>query len=285
MVCYVCNKCDKNFTESDYYKSEKCPLCHSYLKVKTIVEKGCDMNKCETNEKKVPSSYGEQEANRKSLVKRKKEPSKNVEPQTTCDTNPSNEKTKTQEKVLEGKIVSAVSDANYNRYFWTKLSDKYFYGQRVNNMLNTVIVRCKDTTGVEQDERIMWYGIIKGGIGELRTGMDIRAEGKFNQNNEFIATNIVTDTKAKVCMKYEIGDVIAVLFPLILALAFWSGKEMYGLVQTFNLCHVVYGLVLPISIGFSGTFLLMKNSRKSFWKKCKWGLLAGVMLRIILWIV
>lgn len=283
MVGYVCNKCNKNFTESDYYKSEQCPLCHSYLKLKVIIDKNSDMNGCETKEKKFSPSYGGQEAERKVLVKRKNEPSKNVEPRTIRDINPSNEETKA--KVLEGKIVSAVSDANFKRYFWTKLFDKYFYGQRVSNMLNTVIVRCKDTTGAEQDERVMWYGIIKGGIGELRTGMDIRVEGKFNKNEEFIAKNIVTDTKAKVGMKHEIGDIVAILFPLILALMFWSGKEMYGLVQTYNMCHVVYGLALPISIGFFATFLMMKNSRKSFWKKCKWGLLAGVMLRIVLWII
>lgn len=283
MVGYVCNKCKKKFTESDYYKSEKCPVCHSYLKLKTIADKNLELNNCETKEKKVPPSYGGQEVVRKSLVKRKNEQSRNVETKIISDTG--REQTKINATVLEGKIVSAVSDSNYKRYFWTKLSDKYFYGQRVNDMLNIVIVRCRDAAGVEQDERVIWYGIIKGGIGELRTGMDIRIEGKFNKNDEFIATNIVTDKKARVCMKQEFGDIVYLLFPMIFALMIWVGKEMYELLQTAAMCHVLYSLLFSISIGVLGVFLVMKNSRKSFWKKCKWGLLAGVMLRIVLWII
>lgn len=297
MIVYVCNKCNKKYDEKIYYQSEKCPICHSYLKMQ-VADSKTEYGKKEVEDH---DSGGEKSSmvvkrrttgdnadsgddvkrgfEHKPFVKRKKE-EEPAEENVVEDKN--KQKQEENKNCLEGKIISAVSDTNFKRYFWTKLYDKFFLKQHVNDILNTVIVRCKDSNGREHDERVIWYGVTKGGIGELRTGMDFRAEGRFNKNNEFIAYKIVTDQKAVVSVKNECMDVVYLFIPLLVAVLLLYSKNIMTILNSVNLCKILYGFFVPVILSISGMFWLLRKTRRTFFQKCKWGILLGIILNIIL---
>ncbi len=232
MLVYKCPVCGAVYTKNKVPQDEMCVSCDSYLKVVNIKEDKGNTHKPviqddsrvgrQTSVGRVRNVLADERELKKNDVPITEIVSKgstqSVEPKQTDFQYIDSNRNEENNNYIEGTVISAVSDAGYRRLPWERLVDRYFYSQNVNDMQNSIYVRCVDSNGVVTNRTIIKYGQIKGGAGIFRTGMKIRAYGKTNGKNEFVAKSIVLENQINVSTRTEVGDVLYCLSPLLLGL-------------------------------------------------------------------
>lgn len=259
MIVFRCPDCGRIYREKP--EKEKCYECGIYLSV--VVQEdtfgGSDatsepeVQKSEAQEPDPVSSIATKEADKdgqeghfhtplniygsrrlNTQQQRKKEeavPSKNADDTTTAE----------EKNYIEGKVVSATRDDNFKRLPWIKLADKYLYRLRVSDIQNTVCIRGYYEDGNIFNKSIIMYGNIKGGIEVIRTGMNVKAYGKENNRDEFMAYKMICNDSFTVKIGNEISDYIYLGLPLWIVLGVFAASWFSIIVPfIFIFCICMY---------------------------------------------
>ena len=234
MLVFKCSKCKTIYRKNEVSKDEVCSSCGSFLKVVNLkddtIQENIKKNEDLSNGTRlnvgrirtVSSQLGEEEPNKafkkkdsvnkfQLFYEKKERYEKNNYSSTSSVYVESN-------SYIEGTIISAVNDMGFRRLPWEKLYDRFFYAQNVSNNQNSIYVRCIDRNGNVSNKTIVKYGQIRGGIGMFHTGMKIKAEGKINRRNEFVARTLMLEDNISVNTRTELSDIIYYASPLLVIL-------------------------------------------------------------------
>lgn len=195
-------------------------------------------------------------------------------------------KSNISDKSISGQIIGASSDEGYKRLLARKIFDKFMYGSRMSNVVQTVVVRCQDGM-IDRDVQLLCYGKLNGGVNSLRTGSEITAEGKFDGKGRFIAKRMSV-ANAEVEIKTEIADVMVFIVPILILMAFILWYPLVSCLATADVGGKFSALTVPFAGGFLGTMYLIKKKARyfiPFWYRIKAGLVGGFALAILLAIV
>ena len=265
MLVYKCPKCGVTYSKKEVPHNEMCSSCDTYLKVVNIkTETDQVENKPQTaNIGRVPSvGRINLEENKKidmppNINSRYSEEPKQVEDLFIEKNEVKFEYSQdTDDRLIEGTVISASNDAGYRRHPWEKLYDRYLYSQNVSNNQNSIYVRCIDKDGSVINRRIVMYGQIKGGIDIIRTGMRIKGEGKYNRHNEFVAKQLIIEDSINVSIRTELSDVLYYASPLLVAFLLFVLFNFAGITQGIMQGILNSSYLKWILIGIVGLFML-----------------------------
>lgn len=288
MLVYKCPICGSIYTKNKVPQDEMCVSCDSYLKVVNIKEDNGNTHKPviqddsrvgrKTSVGRVRNvSINERESEKNDVSNTEivsEQSTKSVESEQTefqyIDSNRNEE----NNNYIEGTVISAISDTGYRRLPWERLVDRYFYSQNVNDMHNSIYVRCVNRNGVVTNRTIIKYGQIKGGAGIFRTGMKIRAYGKTNWKNEFVAKSIVLEDQVNVSTRTEVGDILYYLSPVLLGLvcflvinitSVFKGILSSQYIKWYFLCLIGTYIVSFFAIGRVVRLPIINKIRSCIW--------------------
>lgn len=229
MLVFKCPKCGTIYSKREVPQNEMCSYCYIYLKVVNIKE---DIVSENSKKEESLSKAGNQsnvgrvritqvpprrEERKDETINKTQELYRKVDNQENSSYSCSQSVNKVEsENIIEGTIISAVNDTGFRRLPWEKLYDRFFYSQNVSNIQNSIYVRCVDRDGNISNKTVVKYGQIRGGIGMFRTGMRIKAEGKTNRRNEFVAKSLLLEDNIGVSTRTEFVDIIYYISPLLL---------------------------------------------------------------------
>lgn len=185
----------------------------------------------------------------------------------------------TTRESISGRIVSATIDASYRRNAFRKIYEGIRYGQRTSDTLNTIILRTN-----QGDVHCLIYGTIRGGTGQLQTGMPIVAYGEYNQNGEFI-TREIRSNGIPLQIQFEVGDVLYYLAPFLVALAI--GLAIWGVHAAQGIGTRILSsrmLLLGVIIFLASMAILMRVMRRIYMRyrsKLRIALFESIIITII----
>lgn len=198
--------------------------------------------------------------------------------------NMSNYEAMENEDYILGKVISVSCDSEYKRYPWEKIIDKCIYGQRFSNTNNSIYIRCQNNEHIN-DRIIVIYGKIKGGISRIDTGMSIRAYGKYNNKNEFMAKTIILNNNVSIEVQNEINDYLFVLFPFLIVFILVLLINMFSMIGNIVDSINIYDILVPFVIIFSIVAFLMKKFTKfQMINRIKYSFFISLIIQILIWI-
>lgn len=185
---------------------------------------------------------------------------------------------------IYGRIIGVSSDSTYKRLLIRKIYDKCVFGQRISDMCNTIIIRCKKDE-IVKDIHVYLYGHLSGGISELKVGSRAEVTGKFDSRNRFMARNILVDS-VHIQTQIEMADIMLWLIPgLSIFLLFWSEYFINNL-SNFNINkEFLLAEVIAFLGGFATTWKVLKKIFRyyvPFGRKIKCSLIGALVMMVVI---
>lgn len=180
---------------------------------------------------------------------------------------------------IEGRILGVSSDATCKRLIITKIIEKLFYGQKMSDCCNTIVVRCPQGEYVK-DVHIYYYGYLPGGVSELKVGAVLKARGRMDSRGRYMAKELEVDG-VSVRSQFELKDILfwPILILLLIGIPILSSIDYAslgeGISELFVMKEIIYFL-----FGFGITSKIMRRFCRyyiPFGVRIKRCLIAGVI--------
>lgn len=182
--------------------------------------------------------------------------------------------------MVSGQIVGASTGAEYHRLYIRKLYEKFVYGCRMSNSVNSIIVRCSEGI-VDRDVHIICYGKLNGGDTALCTGGKLTATGKFDGKNRFIAKSMEVNC-SEIEIKMEMHDLLLLMIPVLMLVLVIIWNPIMALLSSLG--RWMASLVVPFIGGMAGAISIIKRKSRFFIPfryRLKIGAFAGIVLSVI----
>ena len=330
---YKCTNCGKGYSGENIPLDKRCKKCNSLLKpdvINKVLESELSGESKKNNEDtliKVSEENDNEKSNAKSVIHkndiqisnnkrmytspfdRKQDDAVKVkedEPQmlsslhTMKSENESKNESRNERDVntepevdaefLEGELVESDSTKETYRNFLIKIRDGIKYGQCFSNTANRLIIRTKSGKRVA----ITFYGDVPYGSNYFKKSDQIKAKGRYNSNNEFIAkaiqvngiwVKITNDSMRRTgkAQDWSLGRILSRMFLFLLALfvvVSIAKKVIYMGLNNFFIFYFIIGIgACYLSTIFHNMIFGRPSDRNR-----RWGLIAGLIILCILMI-